>query len=175
MTTSIQEWENAKSNIPIGAKVNCVVVHHRPFGLFVTIENTTAVGLIERVGMIRDGYSAPADYPPIGSRITATVLGFRDHSRQVELAMPRKGVTPEQAVSVEEIVEVGLRISKNGQLNFFGVDGVNEMITSGKAVVRIQEGRAIMAKSGETQDSVKMRLLGFSVLVVIGEREDLGS
>ena len=173
MTNSIKEWESTKSDYLIGEKVDCVVIRHEPFGLFVTIGNTTAIGLIERVRMIQDGYNPPADYPPIGSQITATVLGFRDYSQQIELAMPQKGIAPERVVSAEEFVEVGLRIGENGQLNFFGVEDVNEMITSGKRVVRIEEGRALMVKSGETQESVKIRLQGFSILVVIGECKDL--
>jgi predicted RNA-binding protein with RPS1 domain len=170
MTNSIEEWDRTKGHLAIGAMVNCVVVRHEPFGMFATIENESAIGLIERVRMIQDGYNTPIDYPPVGSHIMATVLGFRDYSQQVELAMPRKCTESERQSEAEELVEVGLRIGDDGQLMFFGVDGVNELLASGKAVIRIEEGRAIMLKSGESQSGVKMQLRGFSVLVVVASR-----
>lgn len=169
MTNSIEEWNRTKSHLAIGAIVNCVVVRHELFGLFVTIENESAIGLIERVRMIQDGYNTPLDYPPIGSHFAATVLGFRDHSQQVELAMPKKSNKSERMTTHEEVVEVGLRISDDGSLNFFGIEAVNRMLTSGKVVVRIEQGRAIMLKASESPASVKMRLLGFSVHIVVGE------
>lgn len=103
MTSSIDQWEGAKAQLVIGMTVSCVVVRHELFGFFVVIENTTAIGLIERVRMNQDGYSTPTDYPPIGARITATVLGFRDYSRQVELALPRKQFIKEEASKAEHI------------------------------------------------------------------------
>jgi predicted RNA-binding protein with RPS1 domain len=170
MKNNTEEWERTKAHLAIGAMVNCVVVRQEPFGLFATIENESAIGLIERVRMIQDGYNTPIDYPAVGSHITATVLGFRDYSHQVELAMPKKSTDSEQQTHAEELVEVGLRIGDDGQLTFFGVDGVNELLASGKAVIRIEEGRAIMLKNGESQSGVKMQLRGFSVLVVVSSR-----
>lgn len=111
MTNSIEEWDRTKAHLAIGEMVNCVVVRHEPFGLFVAIENESAIGLIERVRMSQDGYNTPTDYPQVGSHISASVLGFRNYSLQVELAMPRKGTTPEQKIDVEKLVEVGLRIA----------------------------------------------------------------
>ena len=91
MTNSNEGWERTKAHLAIGTVVNCVVVRNELFGLFATIENETAIRLIERIRMNQDGYNTPIDYPLVGSHITATVLGFRDHSQQVELAMSRKG------------------------------------------------------------------------------------
>jgi hypothetical protein len=91
MTKCNVEWDRTKAHLAIGAVVNCVVVRHELFGLFATIENEPAIGLIERIRMNQDGYNTPIDYPSVGSHITATVLGFRDYSQQVELAMSRKG------------------------------------------------------------------------------------
>ncbi len=170
MVNRIEEWETAKSNIGIGATLNCVVVRHEPFGLFVSVENTTAVGLIERVRLVQDGYSTPTDFPQIGSHIKATVLGFRDYSQQIELAIPRKGNTPERPISAEAMVEVGLRIGVDGQLNFFGVEEINQMLASGKSVQRIEKGDALVVKSGESADRVKIQLTGFSVKVIVADR-----
>jgi hypothetical protein len=91
LTNSNEGSERTKAHVASGTVVNCVVVRHELFGLFATIENETAIGLIERIRMNQDGYNTPIDYPSVGSHITATALGFRDHSQQVELAMSRKG------------------------------------------------------------------------------------
>ncbi len=68
-----------------------------------------------------------------------------------------------------KIVEVGLRIDENGKLGFFGLDEVNERIKTGKKVSSLEEGRALMKKSGETEDTVKVKFEGFSIAVVIEE------
>jgi len=66
----------------------------------------------------------------------------------------------------EEVIEVGLRLAE-GKLEYFGVDEVNTRIASGKTVKAIEKGRALMAKSGEGSESVRVRFEGFSILVVL--------
>lgn len=167
MTTNAEGWKSTKERLSAGDIVTCTVTHHEPFGMFVAIENESALGLIERVRMIQDGYNAPTDYPPIGSQLKASVLGFRDYSRQVELAMPRKWTPSKMTTGSEEAIEVGLRMGDDGKLGFFGIDDVNLRIAAGNAVVRIEQGNAIMTKTGESKDSVKMHLRGFSVRLIV--------
>lgn len=68
----------------------------------------------------------------------------------------------------EELVEVGLRITNEAKLGFFGIDEVNERIRSGMTVKAIEKGRALMTKSGETEETVRMKFEGFSIVVVLG-------
>ena len=167
MTSNISDWEITKARTEIGSAVDCVVVRHEPFGVFVSIENTNATGLIERVRMNQDGYNTPNDYPQIGSHIRATVLGFRDWSKQIELALTRKVANSEETSDLDTSLEVGLRITDSGELAFFGIDDVNSRLLAGKQVIRVQEGRTIMKKAGESSDGVKLRLIGFSVVIVV--------
>lgn len=67
----------------------------------------------------------------------------------------------------EKLIEVGLRIGDGKNLDFFGLDEVNELLQSGMSVKAIEKGRALMTKSSEGQDSVKVKFDGFSVLVVL--------
>jgi hypothetical protein len=173
MEADARIWDQTKALLAIGDTVSCIVKEHHPFGLLVSLEQAPLDGVIERIGMAADGFQTPDEYPPIGSVINATVLGFRDYSRQIELAMLRKCITADRQVSIKKYVEVGLRIGDDGRLNFFGIDDINEMLTTGNTVVRIEKGRAIMVKSGESQDSVKMQLRGFSVLITVSAQSVL--
>jgi len=75
----------------------------------------------------------------------------------------------EIATTSESPIEVGLRLGSDGQLGFFGIEKVNEVLSQGGAVARIDPGRAIMVKSGESDEAVRLRLMGFSVSVVVVE------
>lgn len=65
-------------------------------------------------------------------------------------------------------LKAGLRISREGIL-FFGLDEVNAAIERGAKVVAIKEGGAIMRKGEEGDESVRLNLSGFSIIVVIDE------
>jgi len=91
MKADADQWENAKCSLAIGETVACVVTHHCPFGILVILEQIPDVwGVIERIGMENDGYRTPEEYPPVGSELAATVVGFRDYSLQVELTMLKR-------------------------------------------------------------------------------------
>lgn len=167
MNDKLCNWDLVKAQMCIGSQMDCIVTEHKPFGIFVEIQNSPFVGLLERVRMIKDGYHPPDDYPPIGCRLRATVLGFRDRNKQIDLAMVPPHTPEEQLSMAEETIETGLRFNDHNQLVFFGLERVNEMIAAGKKVIRLEEGRAIMTKSSESGESVKIRFEGFSVLVVV--------
>ena len=167
MINNPEEWKNAKTELEVGTSVDCEVVQHAPFGVFVTVGTNRISGIIERVRMNQDGFQTPEDFPPIGSVVKATVLGFRDWNNQVELALAKRESTDGQDSAPDQCIEVGLRFGKDGKLLFFGLEQINEMIADGRKVKRIEEGGAIMVKSGESSETVTMRFEGFSVLVVI--------
>lgn len=93
MKSDIALWNRVKSELAIGDSVLCLVDQHRPFGLIVMIESFPIWGVVERIRMEADGYRTPTEYPPAGASVNAVVLGFRDYSQQVELAMPPKHLT----------------------------------------------------------------------------------
>ncbi|MBZ8181186.1 hypothetical protein [Oscillatoria salina] len=66
-------------------------------------------------------------------------------------------------------LKVGLRISREEGLSFFGLDEVNTAIDSGAKVVAIKEGNALMQKKEEKDENVRLHLSGFSITVVIDE------
>ncbi|NEQ42440.1 MAG: hypothetical protein F6K00_02310 [Leptolyngbya sp. SIOISBB] len=68
-----------------------------------------------------------------------------------------------------KVLTIGLRMTSDGQLSYFGLDDVNDMIAGGKRVIEIKEGDALMTKT-ETQDGkINLKLSGFSVTVLIDE------
>lgn len=78
------------SGIETGDDVDCLVVKHAPFGVFVTVGEKLE-GIIERIQMERDGYETPREYPPVGATISGRVIGFREWSHQVEICLhPKK-------------------------------------------------------------------------------------
>ncbi len=155
--------ESGKDDMPlvVGKNVDCEVTEHRPFGVMVWIPELRMTGIIERIRMEQDGFTAPDDYPRVGSRISAKILGVRDWSKQVELALDLR------RNSKSELLEVGLRMSGAGKLEFFGIDEVNQKIADGFQVEAIEKGRALMKKSGETEETVKLRFEGFSIAVLL--------
>lgn len=66
-------------------------------------------------------------------------------------------------------LKAGLRFSPEKGISFFGLDEVNAAIERGAKVVAIKEGDAIMRKGEESGESVRLRLSGFSIIVVIDE------
>ena len=83
------------SGIKIGDIVTCEVVKHAPFGVFVCVSEKLD-GIIERIQMERDGYKTPNEFPPVGSTVRGEVIGFREWSHQVEVALPPKSVGQEK-------------------------------------------------------------------------------
>ena len=82
-------WNTAKASLSVGESVKCIVKRHHLFGILVAIGDPPLTGLIERSRMSTDGFQAPSEYPPLGCIVVVTVLGFRDYSQQVELALMR--------------------------------------------------------------------------------------
>lgn len=103
METDFVSWDQVKALFAVGDTISCIVTDHCPFGVLVSLEQVPAAGVIERIRMHRDGFQTPDDYPPVGSVIKAIVLGFRDYSQQVELAMPKNETASDRQRSIKEI------------------------------------------------------------------------
>ncbi len=69
-------------------------------------------------------------------------------------------------------LSIGLRIVPQQGLVFFGLDEVNEKLDRGVRILAIKEGEAIMKKTGETDEAVRLSFSGFSLNVVF---EDSGA
>ncbi len=82
-------WESSKATVSIGDLVRVQVTERKPFGLLVAFDGHA--GVIERIGLTKDGYSL--DEFEVGSTTDATVIGFRDWSKQIELRLPTRVVT----------------------------------------------------------------------------------
>jgi S1 RNA binding domain len=90
-------WEAVKHSLPAGARVRGVVTRHFPFGIFIDLEGVPFTGLVEIPEFKDEGRMTPEEYPHVGARIEAVVLGFKESGRQIWLSMrpSRLGVQPE--------------------------------------------------------------------------------
>lgn len=83
-------WHEFKAILPEGSLVAGVVLKHEPYGVFVDIGHGYD-GIIQITDFNDHGVVTTKDYPPVGTRLLTTVLGFEDHGFQVWL-----GVKPRQ-------------------------------------------------------------------------------
>jgi len=77
-------WEEVKTQFPIGAQVTGVVGNVAPFGVFVRL-GQNGIGLLRVPDMAGDGRKQMTDYPQVGQAVTATVIWHDDRNRQVTL------------------------------------------------------------------------------------------
>jgi ribosomal protein S1 len=75
-------WEEAKQRFPVGKAVAGVVTRHYPFGIFVDLGDPVAVGLVEIVNFLDDGRMTTGQYPPVGTTVTAVVIGHTTEQRK---------------------------------------------------------------------------------------------
>lgn len=64
-------------------------------------------------------------------------------------------------------IEMGLRFNENQELEFFGLDDVNSALRVGYALASMEKGRALMVKTAEDDENVRMKFNGFSVLAAM--------
>jgi hypothetical protein len=67
-----------------------------------------------------------------------------------------------------EIV-LGIRISGETGISFFGIDEVNEEIRKGKRIVSIEPGDAIVEKISEEGGKAQLALAGGNVRIVLND------
>jgi ribosomal protein S1 len=70
-----------------GASVTGTVVCHHPFGLGVHIDDCNEYGHVNITEIGVDPLRGPEDFPPIGSVVTATVLGYTGIHAQLRLTL----------------------------------------------------------------------------------------
>ncbi len=63
--------------------------------------------------------------------------------------------------------EIGIRIDPAQGLAYLGVEELNKRIAAGARVVEVRPGGAIMAKTGESGDQVRLTLSGCKFEVVL--------
>jgi ribosomal protein S1 len=91
MASKSPAWDDLKKRLPIGSRVSCKVVLHRPYGVHTKIDGIDFEGLIQITDCKDKGRMTPEEYPPLDSEIEAVVLGFKDSGMQVWL-----GIKPSQ-------------------------------------------------------------------------------
>lgn len=78
-------WKMIKTNLPVGAKFACTVLHQAHFGVLVEVANVPFIGVIP-ITEIRD---APGPFdgnlPAVGTELTAVLLGFKEGGHQLWL------------------------------------------------------------------------------------------
>jgi hypothetical protein len=167
-------WDGIKRSLRVGTLVKGTVIRHAPFGVFVRIGGIPFDGLVQITDFKDEGRMTVDEFPPIGSLLTALVLGFKETGNQIWL-----GVKPSQVGTVDRpgkgyvartAIPVGLRVQPDGVFEFFGIEEVNSLVREGARVIGLEPGDAIMTKVGEADESVRLRLGGFSVRVVIEHR-----
>jgi len=89
---SQREWESLKRRLTLGDRVTGVVIARAPFGAWIDL-GVGFPALLEITAMAEltlERYRA-GDWCPVGSRVTADVVMFRDTHRQVYLLQPKAG------------------------------------------------------------------------------------
>lgn len=81
-----ETWREVKKQLPVGSMIEGRVTRHEAYGMFVDI-GLECEGLIQIVDIKDEGRATPDDYPSIGTRVVARVLGFKENNRQVSLGM----------------------------------------------------------------------------------------
>jgi ribosomal protein S1 len=86
MSTS-QSWEVTKARYPLRSKVRGTVTEHKPFGVFVAIQDCPYPGLVQITDFKDQERMIAAEYPAIGSSVTCVVLGYKEYEHQIWLGM----------------------------------------------------------------------------------------
>jgi hypothetical protein len=68
---------------------------------------------------------------------------------------------------MKSILIVGIRITAETGISFFGLDEVNATLKEGKQVTAVEPGNALMQKVGADQNDVRLTLSGFTINVIV--------
>ena len=81
-------WEEVSAALRPGQLVEGTVLRRARFGVFVDVGFQPFEGLVlapDIPGLVPP--TTPDQYPPVGARVRARVLGFREQPRQIALTM----------------------------------------------------------------------------------------
>jgi len=84
-----QAWIDAKYRLPIGTLVWGTVASHESFGVFVDFDDTAYRGLIAIPDFKDEGRMEMEEYPAVGTRLEAVILGHKEHEQQIWLGIKR--------------------------------------------------------------------------------------
>jgi hypothetical protein len=76
-------------------------------------------------------------------------------------------ISEQKYIIIMRKIKIGLRISRDQEISFFGLEEINNKINKGSKIISIDEGGALMQKVSEEDGNVKLQLTGFSILVTI--------
>lgn len=80
-------WEVARTKYPVGENLSGKVIQHAPFGFFVDIGDPILKGIVQ-ITDFRKEKSSQADFPSIGTEISAKVVAYTQDDRfQIWLTM----------------------------------------------------------------------------------------
>jgi ribosomal protein S1 len=86
-----EEWEEAKSSLPFGARVRGLIEQHYSFGMLIRLPDFPEVRAVvdaasyTPTGEIRDS----THWPEVGMPIEAVVVDHAEHNRQIKLRVDR--------------------------------------------------------------------------------------
>lgn len=80
-----EKWQAFKQALPIGSVVEGEVVSHQPYGIFIHL-GYEYLGLVSITKFLDVGRMTPEQYPPLGSRVQAVVIAFRDDTSRTKQA-----------------------------------------------------------------------------------------
>lgn len=80
-------WDEVKQQLRVGERVQGVVTHLAPYGIFVSIPGIPFAGLVQITDFKDTGMMTPEEYPAIGSTVVGVVLGFKGIGQQIWLGM----------------------------------------------------------------------------------------
>jgi len=86
-------WDAVKRDLPIGSIVCGTVMQHEAFGVFVKLDACPFRGLVQITDFKDEGTMSVGDYPAVGNRICAVVLGFKNLEQQIWLGMKPTQIT----------------------------------------------------------------------------------
>ncbi len=70
------DWNKIKQKYPMWKKIECRVIAHRPFGVFLDIEDKEVLGIVAVIDFEED-----TAYPAVDSVVTGVVIGYTEDSR----------------------------------------------------------------------------------------------
>lgn len=79
-------WNNLKKRLQIGQIIEGIVLQHEPFGIFVDV-GYDYQGIVQITDFKDSGVMTLDQYPDIGQRVSAVILGFKESGQQIWLGM----------------------------------------------------------------------------------------
>ncbi|MCX4030430.1 S1 RNA-binding domain-containing protein [Endozoicomonas sp. SM1973] len=79
-------WNELKNILKKGSLIEGVIKKHEAYGVFVDI-GYNFEGLIQITDFKDSGVMTPNEYPAIGEKVEAVVLGFKENNQQIWLGV----------------------------------------------------------------------------------------